>query len=138
MALEDVLVHTATPWRKVDDRADAPDEADWIEGEPGADDQEPERGTPFPCVLFLPLGSEEAGRPRARQVSRPTMLFLPERDDGSTVDVTGNDELLISAPELAAWTGAAEQRWQVDGAPQPFGPPGEVIGLQATVLKVDD
>jgi hypothetical protein len=57
------------------------------------------------------------------------------------VEVDKEDELLIEAPELASFFEEVEDspgvgRWQVDSVPQPFGPPGEVIGVQATVKQV--
>jgi len=124
---------------RVEEDEDAPE---WIEGEPG-DGPSAVAGPQFPAVLFLPLGQEEAG-PRARKVTRPTLLWEPvNADTGEAVDPPGpDDELLISAPELAGWFEQAPGeedgvgRWQVDGPPQPFGPPGTVIGVQAILKAV--
>ncbi len=161
--LRHVLVHTARRLRVVDGDA----EEEWIEGEPGESGPTTVAGDPFPVVLFLPLGTEDTGRPRSKQVSRPTLLWEPvNADTGATIDsITADDELLLVAPELAldeegvvimgattygsgaygapggtygqlAATTAEGSRWMVDGAPQPFGPPGRVIGVQAIVKQV--
>lgn len=109
---------------------------EWVEGEPGADGPQPVDGPEFPCFLFLPLGSEDEAHPRSRKVSRPTVMWDPAEVVGD--NPTADDELLIVAPELAPVLGAGEVRWQVDGAPQPFGPPGEqVVGVQATLKRVE-
>jgi hypothetical protein len=128
VALEDVCIHTVTP---VSTEATGP----LVEGER---DEQPVPGTPFQGVLFLPLGSEEANPFRPRKLSRPTLLCLPEDAAGQPVTLKPEDEVTILAPELAPWTGANAARWQVDGAPQPFGPPGSVIGFQANLVKVQD
>jgi hypothetical protein len=130
-----ILKHTATPVRV----EEGDPGGDWIEGEPGTDGPEPIRGTGFPAVLFLPgpggdAQVEQSWKPRS--ITRPTLLFDPAFVVG---DQPGkDDELMILAPELAGWTGAAEARWQIDGVPQPFGPPGRVIGVQATLKQVTD
>lgn len=129
------MPHTATPVTY----SDTGDPTDWVEGEPGTDGLEPATGDPFPCFLFLPSGGGSADTPyRVRTVQTPQMLFDPLRDDGSVVDLKPEDELLIDAPELAPWTGAQVSRWQVNGRPLPFGPPGQVIGVLATLRQVDD
>lgn len=136
--LRHVLKHVARRLRVVDDVS-----VDWIEGEPG-DGPEPVKGPGFPAVLFLPLGTEDTARPRSKQVSRPTLMWEPvNADTGAAVEVVSpDDELLIFAPELAGSFAqepdepAGTGRWMVDGAPQPFGPPGRVIGLQAIVKQV--
>lgn len=127
---------------------------DWVEGEPGGGDEDdpPEEGGPgplisgsFPCVLFLPLGTEDApSEGRTRKVSVPTLLWEPEgAAEVAVPDIGADDELLIAAPELAAYFEQAEGeeegvgRWQVDGRPQPFGPPGRVIGAQARLRQVE-
>lgn len=113
--------------------AEGPDEAEWIEGEPG-DGPETVPAAAFPCFLFLPLGQEEPG-PRSRKVSRPTVMWDPAEVTGD--DPTADDELVIEAPEYAPVTGAAAARWQVEGSPQPFGPPGgPLVGVQATLKQV--
>lgn len=135
--LRHVLVHVATPLVYADDAT-----ADWAEGEPG-EAATPAEGPTFPCVLFLPTGQEEANPYRPRKITRPTILFEPSRPDdwddepGTAITVSADDELLIGAPELAAWAGSDNARWQIDGAPQPFGPPGRVIGVQATLKAVE-
>lgn len=144
--LAHILVHAATPVRYTEGGSDTPADQ-WIEGEPGADGPEPIKGEPFACVLFLPLGAEEspgADSPRPRKSSRPTIMYETPRADGTAVVLSADDELLIAAPELSAHFEQAEGeaagvgRWQVDGRPQPFGPPGEVIGVQANVKQVTD
>ena len=135
-----MLVHVATPVEYVEG-----DEAgEWIEGEPGAEGPTPEKGVAFSCVLFLPIGTEDEGQPRRRKVTRPTILFEPEDVNGGAMDPPSADhELLIAAPELAAsFEQAAGEppgtgRWQIEGTPQPFGPPGSVLGYQATVTQVE-
>lgn len=139
--LRHVLVHTATPVEYVEDAA----AVEWIEGEPGASGgPEPVRGAPFPVVLFLPLGTEQEDRPRSRKVTAPTVLWEPvNADTGAEAPVLDADaELLILAPELKGYfeqvDGEPEGtgRWQIDGNPQPFGPPGRVIGVQARLKAV--
>jgi hypothetical protein len=134
-----ILVHTATPVSYVEGSG----EYDWIEGEP------PVHGVPFECVLFLPApGGVEDNPYKPRVVRRPTLLYNPDRNvldpsrglvgDGSDIIVTNEDELLIDAVELVAWTGTNPARWQASGDSQPFGPPGKVLGVQATLLQVRD
>lgn len=128
-----ILVHTATPVQFVE----APSEG-WAEGEPG-EGVEPALGVPFQCVLFLPgPGGEQSSQYRPRVVRTPTLLYNPTRDDDSVVVVNAEDELLVEAPELAPWTGADVVRWLAEGDPQPFGPPGLVYGLMATLRRVED
>lgn len=140
-----ILVHTATPVSYVE--GSGADE--WIEGEPGESGAEPVEGAPFECVLFLPApGGVEDNPWKPRVVRRPTLLFNPDRNivdakrglvgDGSAIVVTNEDELLIFAPELVAWTGSNPARWQASGDSQPFGPPGSVFGVMATLLQVRD
>lgn len=139
MALSDVCVHVATPLRETEDKGD------WVEGEYRTSGKVP--GTPFDCCLFLPIGEEESGggtavRQGGRQVTRPTLLFLPEDHAGAQVSVNRELELLIVAEELNLARGMAanaSERWLVDGDPQPFGKPGDdVIGYQARLSKVDE
>ena len=129
----DVLVHRATPMRRVLDPITG-----WVEGE-RVDTLTP--GTPFDCCLFLPQGTE-AGTGRGRKVTEPTLLVAPEDDFGAPVALDPDDELHIVAPELNAARGLpadTSERWMVVGAPQPFGKPGEpIIGSQATLRRVDD
>lgn len=128
MALEDVCIHSASTVSLVESGTK-------IEGEA---DVAPVEGTPFACVLFLPQGAEEQNPYRPRKISRPTLLYLPLDIDGQPVVLKAEDSIVIAAPELAPWTGATEAEWRVEGTPQPFGPPGEVIGIQAILVKVDD
>lgn len=131
-----ILVHVATPLGYDEPQSD-PEE--WIEGEPGpAGGGEPIEGVPFACVLFLPLGGEQSNPYRTKVVKTPTLLYNPVRDDNSPVLITDESELLISAPELAPWTGAETARWLAAGDGQPFGPPGQVIGVQLTVRQTRD
>lgn len=128
-----ILVHTATPVQFVEATVEG-----WAEGEPG-EGVEASLGVPFQCVLFLPgPGGEQSETYRPRVVRTPTLLYNPSRDDDSPIVIRNEDELLISAPELAAWTGADEVRWQAVGDAQPFGPPGSVYGIQATVRQIRD
>lgn len=129
MPLEDILVHTGVPYREEASGT-------WIEGE---FDTEPVRLTPFDCVLFLPQGREDQGGPRARKISQPTLLYGPTDRNGQAIDLSADDELFVTAAELAPYTGAVEVKWKVDGAPQPAGYPGdEPVVVQARLVKVDD
>lgn len=119
---------------------DPGDPEEWIEGEPGEDGPVATAVGVVPCFLFLPLGGEEP-QPRSRKVTRPQVMFDPAEVAG---EVPGSDdELLIGAPELAAFfvqadgAPAGTGRWQIEGAPQPFGAPGErVIGALANLKAV--
>lgn len=114
----------------------------FIEGEPG-DGPEPAPGVPFACYLFLPLGQEDAA-PRGRKITRPQVMFDPVEMAGGEAAPSADDELLILAPELVAFYRSVDGepgvgRWQITGAPQPFGPPGvQVIGLLAELSAVGD
>lgn len=130
-----ILVHTATPVKITED----PGSGQWIEGEKGPVGPAAVAGAPFPCVLFMPSPGGAADTPyRPRVVRTPTLLYNPTREDDTPVLVSNEDELLIDAPELAPWTGAPVQRWLADGDAQPFGPPGQVYGLMATLRIVKD
>lgn len=141
-----ILVHTATPVSYVEGEAGDI----WIEGEPGEGGPQPVEGIPFECVLFLPgPGGEDTNAYKPRVIKRPTLLYNPVRNiadasraltgDGSAIVLSNEDELLIEAPELAAWAGGeARARWQLEGDSQPFGPPGVVGGVQATLRRVED
>lgn len=146
-----ILVHVAVPLTYDEPQTDP---TEWIEGEPGPDGGgEPDQGSPFVCVLFLPgPGGEQQNAYRSRTVTQPTLLYNPFRDvyqaavapfpgvvgDGSPIVVRNETELLVTAPELEAWTGGVTVRWQVVGIPQAFGPPGQVYGSQATLRQVVD
>lgn len=146
MAYEDVLVHTATPYYTtvVPDDEDTTDidESNWIEGEPDDTGNTPSpgggaAGTPFACCLFLPQ-SPEQGPPRGRRVVRvPTLLMAPEDNEGTALMLSPADTVSITAPELPGHANGV--LYQVEGEPQPFGPPGDdLIGMQATLKRVED
>lgn len=126
------FVHTATPVTYNDEG-----NPEWIEGEPTEGGLTPTDGESFACALFIPRSSGAASdQYRLREVRVPTLLFNPLRDDGSIIELSPEDELMIDAPELAPWTGANPARWMIDGMPQPFGPPGTVLGVLATLRQV--
>lgn len=132
MPIGTVLEHTAWPVRSVE-------EGPWVDGER---DVEPTEGAPFDCALFLPLGEEPQTPRGGRSVKRPTLLYEPEDRLGAQIELSHEDELLIVAEELNVAEGREEDervRWQVNGAPQPFGRPGaEPVGFQAALVRVDD
>jgi hypothetical protein len=146
-----ILVHTAVPLTYEEPQTDP---ATWIEGEPGsAGGGEPTNGTPFVCVLFMPSpGGEQQNEYRPKVIRQPTILYNPTRDqpkaafagapavpaNNTPIVITNEDELMITAPELAAWTGGDTVRWQAAGDAQPFGPPGVVFGIMATLRIVKD
>lgn len=145
MAFGDVLVHVATP--VVRRRSGAAEDVwvegqrisgDWVEGSLPSGDV---AGTPFDCCLFLPMGTEQPTG-RGRQVTEPTLLFEPFDQSGAPFGLTAEHYLLIVAPELNAAEGLAADtavRYTVQGRPQPFGRPGaDVVGLQASLRRVDD
>lgn len=138
MPLADVCVHTATP---VTTR-DATDPATWIEGEP---DETVTMGTPFDCFFMISIrrrsnsnysgAREEANFPTQRKIESPSVIFEAERDDGTEIEITAEDELDIVAEEIF---GASPVRFQVEGDPIPFAKPGEVIGWEARLRRVID
>lgn len=66
----------------------------------------------------------------------PTLMWEATDEEGELMPLVRiNDELEIVAPEL---TGEDPVTWQVIGEPQPLGPPGNVIGFQATLVRVSD
>lgn len=131
MPFLDVLVHRAVPLLRAEGQEYAEGESEIIEG----------RGTPFDCCLFLPQG-QESSEGRGRRIRRPTLLVAPEDDAGLPVALSHEDELMISAPELNVAEGlpqAAEVRYQVQGAGQPFGRPGfDIIGKQFELQRVEE
>lgn len=139
-----ILVHVATPVSYVEDGA----AMEWLEGEPGTAGIVPTQGTPFACVLFLPgPGGAGADVHRPKVIKTPTLLYNPIRDlskpgvpaDHTPIVVTDEMELLISAPELAQWMGGTSPaRWLANGDGQPFGPPGKVYGVQASLQMVEN
>lgn len=119
MALPDP--HTAWPVTGID-------VGDEVEGE--ADD-EPVTGAPFRCFLQFRDSSET--RP-GRQVKRPLLLFEPVDSEGIQFSLRADQELLIEASELFE----GKQRFQVDGDPTPLAPPGELIGYEAALRRVEE
>lgn len=132
-----VLVHTASALEYDEPQTPTPE---WVEGEPGpSGGGTPTPGAPFPCVLFMPTGGGDVADPyRRRVVEQPTLLFNPTREDGTPVSLLRESDVLVTAAELAPWTGGETVRWSVVGEPQPFGPPGQVFGVQATLRAVQD
>lgn len=132
MPLGDVLIHEAVPVstkRKAGER---------IEGEY---DYEPVLGTAFDAFLILPNAPRE-GPPTImrgrREVTVPTLLYEPEDVVGGDVILKGEDDVDVTAEELAGILGAETVRWQVVGDPQPFVRPGELVGFQAQLRRVVD
>jgi len=127
----DVLLHRAVPLSVVE-------EGEWVEGERVS---RRAFGTPFRCVLFLPQGTETAAG-RLRKVREPLMLYGPLDEAGGVVALGPEDQVDVTAPELHAAEGLREDvpvRYQVAGAPQPFGKPGApVIGFQVTLRRIED
>lgn len=147
MPLGDVMVHSATPVSTTDGEA-----ATWVEGEP---DEDRTAGPAFDCFYMEGRGaSEQPAIPRGRRkVEQPTILYEPERDDGSVIHLVAEDEIVIDPGDddgLWAVFGGAGQTvtvgeeevpgvlFQVDGDPEPFQPPGEVIGYEARLKRVVD
>jgi len=139
MPLGDVCVHLATPVSTTTSE----DEDTWIEGEP---DEVRKAGAPFEC-FFMDPGSKEQPNPRGkRKIDQPTILCEGEREDGSPIELTAEDEVIIFAEEIPSATGtvtvASEEfpgaLFQVDGDPMPFAPPGELIGWEVRLKKVVD
>ncbi len=110
-----------------------------MEGERAAPAPVPVTAAIFNCCLFIPLGGESESAAGKREVSRPQLLYLPEDQAGVPVVLREEDSLLVTAAELNLARGLAEtfqEEWRVDGAPQPFGPPGELlVGWQVRLLK---
>lgn len=129
-----MLRHTAAPLALLEDDASE----GWVEGEPGDEGPRPIAAPAFPCFLFLPNvneadAAELSWRP-GRAITRPSVMW-------NLADVVGDQpkqgvELLITADDLAAFTGGSPARWIVDGLPQPFGPPGRAFGALATLRQV--
>lgn len=121
-----------------------PDPEVWVEGEPSeAGIEEVVEDSPageFAVILFLPTpGAEQSGEAvswRPRTIVRPTLLY----NVVSGVELPSKDvELLICAPDLQPVTGSGWIRWQVEGEPQMFGPPGRAtVGMQAVLKRVLD
>lgn len=144
-----ILVHVAVPLVYGEDEEGT---VDWAEGEPGGG-PEPSPGDAFVCVVFLPgPGGSVPNEYRPKTIRTPTLLCNPSRnarrpaappfpevaDDQTAIILGQDDELLITAPELAPWTGGETVRWQVSGGVQAFGRPGTVMGLLASISQVKD
>jgi hypothetical protein len=141
MPLGDVMVHLATPIETTTD-------GNWEEGEP---DEIRAPVEPFDCFYMQGRGASETPNvPRGRRkVEQPTILYEAERDDGSLIQLSAEDEIVIDAEEvlgIAAYGMELEGDqiaipgvlFQVDGDPEPFQPPGEVIGYEARLKRVVD
>lgn len=103
-----------------------------VDGRPATEDVP---GTPFDCCLFLPAPGGEDQR-QGRRVKRPTLLIATLDRAADAVVLSGKVKVDVTAPEL---TGPEPVRWQLDGDPQPFGPPGDVpVGMQATLRRIED
>lgn len=137
MSFRDVLKHEAVPYRRTVS-------ATWVEGE-RVEDADSDGGTRFRCVLFLPAPGTENATPTyfsPKRIVQPTLLYGPKDLAGAQVALSAEDELGVIARELNLAQGLAaeaEVRWQVQGSPQAFGPPGRtVIGFQATLQRVGE
>lgn len=129
--LSHVLKHRATPQVLAAD-----DEGEWEAGERGAG-AAPQPGVAFACMLFLPAGVEEANPFRPRNITRPTLLYEPTNVAGGDVELRMEMELtLVAANEAPPARALLEGRWQVDGDPQAFGPPGRTIGMMTNLQRV--
>lgn len=145
MSLGDVTVHLATP--VLTTAAD-----NWVEGEP---DEIRKAGSAFDCLYLHGRGaSEQPALPRGRRkVEQPTIIYEYERLDGSAIQLVAEDEIVIDpADDEGVWAvlGGSGQvvkvgedevpgvLFQVDGDPEPFQRPGEVIGYEARLKRVVD
>lgn len=131
MPLGDICIHPCVPFGVVDG-------TDFSWGE--ATEQTPTDGTPF--FGFLQLvnsGGEEAdAKIGKRKVKRPTLKYEPYAFDESGNAVSGltaEDLVKVTAEEL---TGPNPVVWQVVGDPVPYSPPGDVIGYEAQLRRVED
>lgn len=123
------LVHTAVPIVSSED-------GEWIEGET---DVEPIDGTPFPVLLQLPNANPEENVPRGRRtITQPQMLYEPFDVNGGEVELTAEDEVKVTATELARVLGTETTVWQVDGDPTVLAKPGFVVGFLARLKRVKD
>lgn len=138
MSFRDVLKHEAVPYRRTESGT-------WVEGERVPNAEDPDGGTRFRCMLFLPAPGVENAQPgyfSPKRIIQPTLLYGPKDVDGAQVALSAEDELGVISPELNVAEGRAvdaEVRWQVQGNPQAFGPPGRtVIGFQATLQRLGE
>lgn len=140
-----ILKHTArVAALRAGEQPGDPDPDVWVEGEPSTagitEVVEESPAGEFAAILFLPTpGAEQSSDAvswRPRTIVRPTLLYnlvagvaMPAKDV----------ELLIVAADLEPVTGPGPVRWQVEGEPQMFGPPGAAtVGAQATLKRVVD
>lgn len=129
MPIGRVTVHTATPIVPTETGT-------WIEGE---QEIKPVDGTPFPVLLQLPTPGAEENVPRGRRtVTQPQIIYEPFDALGGDVVLGAEDELRISAPELAPALGGVETTWQVDGRPTVLSKPGFLVGFLARLKRVED
>jgi hypothetical protein len=147
MPLGDVTVHLATPVST----EQGTDPKDWIEGEP---DEVQVAGTSFEVFYMHGPGASEENAPRGRRkIEGPTIIYEAERNDGEFVSLVAEDEVIIDPAEdedLWQVLGGAGQvvtidgvgipgvLFQANGDPEPFQPPGEVLGFQARLKRVLD
>lgn len=138
MSFSDVLKHRAVPYRRTESDT-------YVEGERVPSAEDTAGGAQFRCVLFLPQPGSENSQPTyfsPKRIVQPTLLYWPRDLAGAEVALSAEDEVGVIAGELNVAEGravGAEVRWQVQGAPQPFGPPGRaVIGLQATLQRIGE
>lgn len=147
MPLGDVTVHSATPVST----EQSTDPETWVEGEP---DEKLVAGVLFDCFYMHGRGAAEVDVPRGRRkIEGPTIIYESERDDGSFVTLAAEDEVIIDpADDDDLWQvlGGPGQvvmidgdeipgvLFQADGDPEPFQPPGEVLGFQARLKRVLD
>ena len=89
------------------------------------------------CLLQIPRGGDEdSDAPKGRRkITRPMIIFEPFDVLGADFSLAAEDSILITAPEL---TGPDPVLWQVVGDPTPFAPPGDVIGYEANLRRVED
>jgi len=127
MPLGDITIHLAVPQLPVAS-------GDYAQGEPATVVMTP--GVAFDCFLQMPTGSAEGDAPKGnRRVKPATLKYEPFDIEGGPVDVRAESEVLVTAIEL---TGPDAVRWQVIGDPLPYAPPGDVIGYEAQLRRVED
>jgi hypothetical protein len=138
MSFSDVLKHRAVPYRRTESST-------WVEGERVPNAEDADGGAEFRCMLFLPAPGSENTTPAyfsPKRIVQPTLLYWPKDVAGAPVALSAEDELGVISPELNVAQGraeGAEVRWQVQGDPQAFGPPGRpVIGFLATLQRVGE
>lgn len=134
MPLDDILLHSATPLKEV--------QQEYVEGEFVLATVREES---FNCVIFLPTPGMSTRR--GRTVTDPQLMYLPFYDpppvgSGEPIGLRVGDRLGVVAPELNEAEGRPvdeEIIWMVESRPQPLGRPGDpVIGVYAVIRKVED